>query len=114
MLAIVCEHGPTHGYDVARRLQDGGLGEIKGGTLYPVLGRLADQGLLATRWMPGEGGPGRKVVEATDAGRRALVERRADWQEWTSRVAAVLGAVPAAAGPAPAAPSAPTGERREP
>jgi len=43
VLALVCAHGPTHGYDVARRLRDAGLGEVKGGTLYPVLGRLEEQ-----------------------------------------------------------------------
>jgi PadR family transcriptional regulator PadR len=92
VLALVCEHGPTHGYDVARRLRDAGLGEVKGGTLYPVLGRLEEQGLLASHWSAGEGGPGRKVVEATAAGRRELGARRRAWRTWTDRVAAVLSA----------------------
>lgn len=86
----MCTHGPTHGYDVARRLQEAGLGEVKGGTLYPVLGRLEDQGLVTSHWSPGEGGPGRKVVEATVAGAGALAARRGHWQEWTNRVATVL------------------------
>jgi PadR family transcriptional regulator len=93
-LALVCAHGPTHGYDVAKRLQAAGLGEVKGGTLYPVLGRLADQGLLASHWEPGDGGPGRKVVSATAAGRTELARRRGRWQEWTAAVADVLAARP--------------------
>ena len=93
-LAVVCAHGPTHGYDVAKRLQAAGLGEVKGGTLYPVLGRLADQGLLDSHWEPGDGGPGRKVVTATAAGHRALAHRAARWSQWTAAVADVLAAPP--------------------
>ncbi len=89
-LALVCAHGPTHGYHVARRLQAAGLGEVKGGTLYPVLGRLEEQGLLISHWAPGEGGPGRKVVSATPAGRAELAARRERWRSWTAAVADVL------------------------
>ena len=91
-LALVCAHGPTHGYDVAKRLQAAGLGEVKGGTLYPVLGRLEDQGLLESHWEPGDGGPGRKVVQATPPGHRELAHRRARWEQWTAAVADVLAA----------------------
>lgn len=90
VLALVCTHGPTHGYDVARRLRDAGLGEVKGGTLYPVLGRLAEQGLLTSGWVAGDGGPGRKIVTATPEGVAELHRRTVQWQGWTRRVAAVL------------------------
>lgn len=97
-LALVCAHGPTHGYDVARRLQAAGLGEVKGGTLYPVLGRLEEQGLLASHWAPGDGGPGRKVVSATGEGRTELARRRDRWIHWTACVTGVLRVdVPSAA-----------------
>ena len=39
VLSIVAE-GETYGYAVAQRLQAAELGEIKGGTLYPLLNRL--------------------------------------------------------------------------
>jgi PadR family transcriptional regulator len=81
-------------YDVAKRLQAAGPGEVKGGTLCPVLGRLEDQELLSSHREPGAGGPGRKVVSATAAGRRELAWRRGRWQEWTAAVADVLAARP--------------------
>ncbi len=94
MLAVVVETGTTHGYEVVGRLRAAGLGEVKGGTLYPVLGRLEEQGLLRSRWVEGAGGPGRKLVEATDAGRTELHRRHGEWTRWTSRVATILdGAV---------------------
>ena len=90
VLALVCRHGPTHGYEVARRLQEAGLGEIKGGSLYPVLGRLEDQRLVVSHWTAGTSGPGRKVVEATAAGHGELSVRSDAWAAWTGRVATLL------------------------
>lgn len=69
VLAVVSQEGPTHGYAVATRLASLGLGEVKGGTLYPLLGRLETEGYLSSTWQPGSGGPGRKAFEVTAAGR---------------------------------------------
>ncbi len=90
VLALVCRAGPVHGYEVTRQLQAAGLGEVKGGTLYPVLGRLEEQNLLASEWVAGDGGPGRKLVTATTEGRRELRRRRGDWLTFTGRVAGLL------------------------
>lgn len=90
VLALIAAHGPTHGYDLARRLAAAGLGEIKGGTLYPVLNRLEDQGLVEGVWVAGAGGPGRKLVTATEAGRTQLAERTARWRQWSVLVGDLL------------------------
>lgn len=91
VLAIVKRGGPTHGYEIAQRLRHAGLGDIKGGTLYPVLGRLEERGHLRSRWTGGVGGPGRKVVEITDDGAGALEALIADWATWSARVAVTAG-----------------------
>lgn len=70
VLAIIAE-GDTYGYAIAQRLDEAGLGRIKGGTLYPLLGRHEENGLIASRWQQGDGGPGRKVFSLTAGGRRA-------------------------------------------
>lgn len=98
VLAIVRATGPTHGYDVAKQLRHAGLGEIKGGTLYPVLGRLEERGHLRSHWTGGAGGPGRKLVEITTAGSRTLDETASAWAAWTDRVAATVSAAPARSG----------------
>jgi PadR family transcriptional regulator, regulatory protein PadR len=53
-----------HGYDLAR--QTG----LASGTLYPILGRLSDGGLLETRWEddPPEGRPRRHLYRLTAEG----------------------------------------------
>ncbi len=42
----VLDRGPTYGYAIAAALEDAGLGVVKGGTLYPLLGRLEAAGLV--------------------------------------------------------------------
>lgn len=94
VLAALENLGTTHGYQIARHLAQHGLGDIKGGTLYPVLTRLEDQGLTTTRWVEGLGGPGRKLVEISDSGRTARHERQQEWDRWTEHVQGLLGGRP--------------------
>ena len=60
----------SYGYDIARET------ELKSGSLYPILARLADQGLLEARWEQevGLGRPPRHLYRLTSAGRAALRE----------------------------------------
>lgn len=88
-LAVVAE-GDTYGYAVAQRLQAGGLGVVKGGTLYPVLNRLEAEGLLTSSWREGVGGPGRKFFALTPAGRAHLDDRTAAWHSFTERASGLL------------------------
>lgn len=91
LLAVVAE-GETYGYAIAQLLRDAGLGAIKGGTLYPILNRLEQEGLLRSSWREGTAGPGRKFFALTDAGRAALSERTTAWQLFTERAAGLLPA----------------------
>ena len=51
------------------------------GTLYPLLIRQKNQGLLTYRWEESTQGPPRKYYEITDKGRAQLAEMDAAWQE---------------------------------
>ncbi len=90
VLAVITRAGTTHGYEIVRTLHMAGLGEIKGGTLYPVIARLEEQGLIDARWVDGAGGPGRKLVTVTDKGRTEHRKRREHWHNWTDTVAALI------------------------
>src|SRR6478609_942333 len=107
-LSAVGQAGTTHGYEVARRLQIAGLGDIKGGTLYPVLARLEEQGLTRTWWVEGAGGPGRKLIAITPKGERELAARTAQWLSWSGQVDRLLRDPVPAAGSAAADPTAAT------
>jgi DNA-binding PadR family transcriptional regulator len=53
-----------YGYDLATQVQ------LKSGSLYPILVRLADRGLLETSWEPGQGSrPPRHLYRLTSTGR---------------------------------------------
>lgn len=89
VLAIVAEQ-ESYGYAIAQQLDGAGLGNVKGGTLYPILTRLEHDGLITSRWQAGQGGPGRKYFAATPAGRDSLQQLSADWTTFTGRVTALL------------------------
>lgn len=85
--------GPLHGYGIAQALADHGFGRLRGGSLYPVLGRLEEAGHITARWAPGDAGPGRKDYELTDAGRAAYRDAVANWRRLGDALAD-LGATP--------------------
>jgi PadR family transcriptional regulator, regulatory protein PadR len=89
VLAIVAE-AQTYGYAVAQRLQQEGFGTVKGGTLYPVLTRLEQDGLVESTWQAGAGGPGRKYYAITPEGRAELRRRTDDWLTFTEQAARLL------------------------
>ncbi|GIF13689.1 PadR family transcriptional regulator [Actinoplanes teichomyceticus] len=83
VLAVLTE-GDRHGYALAQRLGERGLGPVRGGVLYPVLNRLETEAAVSSSWQAGDGGPGRKVYAITDDGRRRLHGQRASWHRFTS------------------------------
>ena len=92
LLLRLLRDGKKYGYRLAtdlRRLSDGKL-EVKEGTLYPVLYRLEDQGLIAPTWEQRGRGVPRKYYELTAAGKRRLVELTDEWQRFGAMVADIL------------------------
>ncbi|GEA88490.1 PadR family transcriptional regulator [Cellulomonas cellasea] len=103
----VLDEGPTYGYAITTRLEELGLGNVKGGTLYPLLARLEESGAVTVEWRPGDGGPGRKYFTLTDRGRTALATRGTAWTRFAATTAAVV--TDAAARHATAGRAAPAG-----
>lgn len=56
------------------------------GTLYPLLIRQKNQGLLNYRWEESTQGPPRKYYVITEKGRAQLAEMDAAWQEMVSSI----------------------------
>jgi hypothetical protein len=55
------------------------------GSLYPILCRLEDKGLIAGRWMEKAGERRRRFYRLTPAGRTTLVEQRGVWERLLAR-----------------------------
>ncbi len=88
VLELVCA-GPTYGYALLAKLREdsGGAFSLKEGTLYPILYRLEDDGLIRSAWSPGQGRTApKKMYEATGAGRAESLRRRESWQAFVGTV----------------------------
>jgi len=92
VLHTVCQ-GQTYGYEICTRLdkQSGGLFAMKEGTLYPILYRLQDEGLIESRWSVPDGrGAAKKYYEATAAGQQTSKELIALWKSFGDNVDRII------------------------
>lgn len=63
------------------------LGYAREGTIYPILYRLQEQGLVKTRLAPAAANGGsKKYYSLTDKGRETLEELAAFWREYAACV----------------------------
>ncbi len=60
------------------------------GTLYPLLSRQKNAGLLSYRWEESSQGPPRKYYALTDKGREALKELETSWNELIEAVNSIV------------------------
>ncbi len=88
VLALL-SRGDGYAYDIASRLAKGiDMGE---GTIYPLMRRLQDEGLVATYLVESPSGPPRKYYRLTDTGRQSFINQQADWSAFSAAVNAILG-----------------------
>ena len=88
VLNIICKK-TTYGYELMAELkkQSHDLFTLKEGTLYPILYRLEDEGMIESSWSPGEGKVSpKKMYTATDKGQEEAKRRFQVWQNFTRTV----------------------------
>ena len=105
VLAAV-QRRPDHVYGLAGRLSDRGLGTISFGSLYPLVTRLRQQGLLDDTTERSAFGPPRTVLSLTEAGAVTLGRWTAQWEAVNEAVVGLLD--PRADEPGPPSPARPT------
>lgn len=84
ILAII-KRGEVYASDILEELKQAELIVVEG-TLYPLLTRLKNEGLLSYQWVESKSGPPRKYFQLTDEGGRFLTELGQTWNELTSSV----------------------------
>lgn len=96
ILLSVLARGESYGYAIMQNMHDLSNGEIawKDGTLYPVLHRLEDAGLVSSRWSASESGRRRKYYAITAKGRAALEEEKQQWLRVDAILAQLWGLQP--------------------
>ena len=65
--------------DILETLKDAQLVVVEG-TVYPLLTRMKNEGLLSYRWQESTEGPPRKYYALTDEGRNLLSQLDEEWQ----------------------------------
>lgn len=84
LLALIARRR-TYGYEIIQQLGKIGaplFSSTREGTLYPLLYRLEDAGLVAGELEATPGGRAKKYYRITDAGRRTLAQMQQFWQEY--------------------------------
>ena len=78
VLAILSSR-PAYGYEITAWLRNQGFSDIAEGTVYALLIRIEQRGLVAVEKVPSEKGPPRKVYSINASGREYLDEF---WKTW--------------------------------
>ena len=79
VLAILAAR-PAYGYEITAWLRERGFADIAEGTVYALLVRIEQKGLVDVQKVPSEKGPPRKVYSLNAAGRDYLDEF---WKTWS-------------------------------
>ena len=97
VLALL-EVRPRFGLELVRDLSSADGLLTSDGTVYPLLNRLRDAGLVTSEWRDDEGERARRYYSLTPAGQQSLKEFRADWDRFSATVGGVLSHAPARSG----------------
>ncbi len=111
----IISRGEVYASDMLDELTSARIMVVEG-TLYPLLTRLKNAGLLDYKWVESTSGPPRKYYVLTELGQASLKALNDTWQELAESVnlivsktnqhkAAPNGHTPVEAGPAPGTPA---------
>jgi PadR family transcriptional regulator, regulatory protein PadR len=89
VLALL-EQAPRFGLQLVRDLDAAGGLLTSDGTVYPLLNRLRDAGLVTSEWRTDQGERARRYYSITDAGRHSLASFRTEYTSFAETVDAVL------------------------
>jgi PadR family transcriptional regulator PadR len=79
----------SYAYDIASTLAAAvDMGE---GTIYPLMRRMQNDGLVTTRLVESSSGPPRKYYRLTPNGRAAFAAQKREWRAFTDAVNGLVG-----------------------
>ena len=84
-ILTIIDRGEVYPADIVEELKAQGMPVLEG-TLYPLLTRLKNAGLLDYRWEESKSGPPRKYYRLTELGEQFLSELRLTWDELVNAV----------------------------
>lgn len=93
LLLALLAGGPHHGYQLALELEQrsGGAFRFNHGTLYPILHKLEQEGLIQGDWLDEQTKRKRKSYSLTEAGRDRLAVQTGAWRGFFFNFFSVIG-----------------------
>lgn len=88
VLAVIAK-GESYASDILDQLKKYNLLIVEG-TLYPLLSRLKDAGLLSYSWIESRDGPPRKYYRLTTLGEEALKIIKTNWLELNESINKII------------------------
>lgn len=84
-ILCILQQGEAYPSDIIQKLKEARMIVVEG-TLYPLLTRLKNAGILTYRWEESTSGPPRKYYALTEVGTAFLKELDTTWEQLQSAV----------------------------
>lgn len=93
LVLALLEQQPRHGYDICKLIEARSAGALRFHvtTLYPLLYRLEERGLVQGRWVEKSSQRRRRYYSLTAQGRKVLTRQRHSWQEFVEAMSRIMG-----------------------
>ena len=88
-LLLIVSQGKTYTNDILRELRAADLIVVEG-TVYPILNRLKNAGLLSYDWAESPSGPPRKYYSLTPEGKVFLTQLTGTWKALDASITTLL------------------------
>jgi len=92
LILSLLEQQPRHGYDIGKLIEarSGGALRFHVTTLYPLLNRLENRGMVEGKWVERADQRRRRYYSLTAQGRKTLTRQRRDWREFVAAIGRVM------------------------
>jgi transcriptional regulator len=93
LILALLEDQPRHGYDIGKLIEtrSGGSLHFHIASLYPLLYRLEQRGLIHGRWVEKPNQRRRRYYRPTPQGQKTLAQQRHSWREFVGAVSRITG-----------------------
>ena len=93
LVLSMLEDQPRHGYDISKlfHLRSGGALRFHVTSLYPLLHRLEEEGLIEGRWVEKAEQRRRRYYTLTREGRKVLRSKEKSWRDFVALITRITG-----------------------
>jgi PadR family transcriptional regulator PadR len=92
LILSLIEQQPRHGYDICKLIEARSKGTLRFHvtTLYPLLYRLEERGVVTGKWIEKPDQRRRRYYSLTPQGRKILASQRQSWHTFVSAIGRVM------------------------